>query len=224
MTKTRRQSKAKAAAQAAEAESQPSSPLPSQPSFTLDIPDDIDTEVLSLLLPEADLETPSKDAILALYRLVAVQAQEAENTQREVESLKADIERRDIELDQAVQDKETAVSDLESTLEKVREDLKQAKQEKDEIGTFVDNVGSPISHFVTAAARDALQTQLSSLSTSESASHTEVETLKHKIEDTEREKRDLIGVVSRLKEDGAQRDGKRSLWLGTLALKLILCV
>lgn len=136
MTKTRRQSKAKAAAQAAEAESQPSSPLPSQVAFTVDIPDDIDTDVLSLLLPETDLESPSRDGIIALYRLVAAQAQENETTQREFENLKADIERRDIELDQAVQDKETAVSELESTLEKVRVELEQAKQEKEESGTF----------------------------------------------------------------------------------------
>lgn len=31
--------------------------------------------------------------------------------------------------------------------------------------------------------------------------------MKHRIEDTEREKRDLVTVVSRLKEDGAQREG-----------------
>jgi nucleoprotein TPR len=45
------------------------------------------------------------------------------------------------------------------------------------------------------------------LSTSQSSSSTEVEILKHRVENTEREKRDLVGVVSRLKEDSAQREG-----------------
>ena len=63
-------------------------------------------------------------------------------------------------------------------------------------------------NIVPESARATLQTQLSSISTAESATHSEVEVLKHKIEDIEREKRDLIGVVSRLKEDGVQRDGE----------------
>lgn len=60
---------------------------------------------------------------------------------------------------------------------------------------------------IIAVARTALQQEISSLSSNQSASSTEVETFRHKVEDTEREKRDLMGVVSRLKEDIAQRDG-----------------
>ncbi|KAH9978869.1 hypothetical protein BGW80DRAFT_1557468 [Lactifluus volemus] len=37
-------------------------------------------------------------------------------------------------------------------------------------------------------------------------SSTELDSFRHKVEDTEREKRDLLGIVSRLKEDGAQHD------------------
>lgn len=59
-----------------------------------------------------------------------------------------------------------------------------------------------------AVSRNELQAKLASLSTSQSASSTEVETLRHRVEDVEREKRDLMGVVSRLKEDSTQRDGQ----------------
>ena len=62
-------------------------------------------------------------------------------------------------------------------------------------------------YYLAAVSKAALQTQLSSLSTSSSASSTELDTLKLRVEDTDREKRDLVGVVSRLKEDCAQRDG-----------------
>jgi len=55
-----------------------------------------------------------------------------------------------------------------------------------------------------------LQSQIATLSRTQSSSSTELDTLKHRVEDTEREKRDLVGVVSRLKEDSAQRDGMSS--------------
>ena len=58
-----------------------------------------------------------------------------------------------------------------------------------------------------AVARAALQAQLATISTSQTSSSAEVESLKHRIEDTEREKRDLVGIVSRLKEDASQREG-----------------
>ena len=45
------------------------------------------------------------------------------------------------------------------------------------------------------------------MSSTQSLSSTELDSFKHRVEDTEREKRDLFGVVSRLKEDSAQRDG-----------------
>ena len=62
----------------------------------------------------------------------------------------------------------------------------------------------------TASSRAALQAQINTLSSSQSSSSTEVDTLRHRVEDTEREKRDLVGVVSRLKEDSAQREGESS--------------
>ena len=63
-------------------------------------------------------------------------------------------------------------------------------------------------NFFVASSRTALQAQITALSTSQSSSSTEVDALKHRVEDTEREKRDLVGVVSRLKEDSSQREGQ----------------
>ena len=64
-------------------------------------------------------------------------------------------------------------------------------------------------YFLVASSRMGLQAQITALSTSQSSSSTEVDALKHRVEDTEREKRDLVGVVSRLKEDSSQREGER---------------
>ena len=62
---------------------------------------------------------------------------------------------------------------------------------------------------VIAVSQAALQSQIASLSTSQSSSSTEVDSLKHRVEDTEREKRDLVVVISRLKQEGAQREGTK---------------
>ncbi|KZT67236.1 hypothetical protein DAEQUDRAFT_729270 [Daedalea quercina L-15889] len=201
MMKTRRKSKAAAAAAAAEAaasqevaSTRENSPAPTpathDATITLAIPDDVDIGALSGLLPEIDLHTPSPDAIVALYRLVVAQASDNDATQRELEEARAEIDRKNVELEQALQDKESATVELDTTLDAVRKELEQVKREKDELAT----------------ARASLQAQITTLSTTQSTSSSEVEALKHKIEDTEREKRELVTVVSRLKEDGAQRE------------------
>lgn len=46
------------------------------------------------------------------------------------------------------------------------------------------------------------------VTSSQTSSSSEVELLKNRINDTEHEKRDLVGVVDRLKEDSAMRDGE----------------
>lgn len=61
---------------------------------------------------------------------------------------------------------------------------------------------------MTAQAQSSFKTEITSLSNSQSSSSSEVEALKHRVEDTEREKRDLVGVISRLKQESSQRDGK----------------
>lgn len=60
---------------------------------------------------------------------------------------------------------------------------------------------------VVVASRNSLQVELTSLTTSRSATSSEAELLKQRVDDTEREKRDLVTVISRLKEDATQREG-----------------
>lgn len=214
MTKTRRQSKAAAAASSADAPTRDPSPAPSVPPLphiaegVVSIPEDINYDVLSALLPDVSLESPSPDAIVTLYRLVVAHAGEVDVVQRELEDTKAELQRKDVELDQALQDRESATRDLESVSESVQNELRQTKQEKEAIRTWFVSRAWPthICHFVVAS-KIALEAQLASVSTSQTSTSTEVESLKHRIEDVEREKRDLVGVVSRLKEDAAQREG-----------------
>lgn len=143
MKRTRRQNK-QAAAAAAEAdapEDQPmheASPPPSQPTFTVAIPDDLDTEYLSGLLPdEINLDAPSPEDISVLYRVLISHALDLEASQRELEETKAEVERKDVELDQALQDKESGTQELEKALDNVQNELKQVKQERDEIGAWL---------------------------------------------------------------------------------------
>ena len=59
-----------------------------------------------------------------------------------------------------------------------------------------------------AASKSKLQNDIAELQHSQSQTVSETETLKHRVEDVEREKRDLVGVISRLKEEGTQRTGE----------------
>lgn len=59
-----------------------------------------------------------------------------------------------------------------------------------------------------AVDRARLQERLDAVSNTQTSSSAEVVTLKQRVEETEREKRDLMGVVSRLQEDAAQRDSE----------------
>ena len=63
-----------------------------------------------------------------------------------------------------------------------------------------------ISLSLVASNKD-LETRVSSFTSSQSSSVSDIDHLRNRVDETDREKRDLIGVVSRLKEDATQRDG-----------------
>ncbi|KZT09250.1 uncharacterized protein LAESUDRAFT_545404 [Laetiporus sulphureus 93-53] len=207
MMKTRRKSKAAAAAAAeaaaAEASTRDSSPAPAASqdvAFSVTIPNELDTNALVELIPDLNPSSPSPSAIVSLYRLLLSHASENDATRKELEEARAEIERKDVELDQALQDKESATRDLESALESVRAELQTAKSDKEELAT----------------SRNALRTQITAISTTQSAASTEVVLLKQKIEDVEREKRDLLTVVSRMEDDSTQRETEIQTLRGSL--------
>ena len=176
----------------------------------IEIPDDLDIESLQNILPDTSLTSPTPESILQLYRVLLAQVVEADSAQRALEEARAEGERKEVELDQALQDKESLSKDFDASLESLQSELKEVKHERDQLSTgptfnFI-RVDDP--NFFVASSRTTLQAQITALSTSQSSSSTEVDTLKHRVEDTEREKRDLVGVVSRLKEDSSQREGE----------------
>ena len=141
--RTRRKSKQAAAAAAAaeidieQAESVAPSDAPASPSkvdFSVSIPDDLDLEYLSRLLPDVSYESPSQDAILSLYRLIITQAGDLDGALRDLEESRAENERKDVELDQALQDRESSVSSLDVQVKALQEELVRVKQERDTLG------------------------------------------------------------------------------------------
>lgn len=203
MVKTRRKSKAVAAAAAAAAVSGASNEDHDGAStqgtedisisagrLSIPIPVDVDIEALSNLIPQVSFTNPTPDTIVSVYRLLLAQVAETDATQRDIEELRAEVERKDIELDQAVQDGETKSKDLETSLEAAQSKLSALTNERDEL----------------VESNNVLQAKIASLATSRTTSSTELDHLRHRVEECEKEKRDLIGVVSRLKEDASQRD------------------
>ncbi|KAG2147462.1 uncharacterized protein EDB93DRAFT_1147386 [Suillus bovinus] len=158
--------------------------------FSIPLPTDIDVEALSSLIPEVSFATPTPETIVSVYRLLLAQVTETNATQRDLEEARADVERKEVELDQAYQDAENKTKSLETSLENVQSQLTVTRQEKEQL----------------AASKSSLEAQISNLSTSQYTSSTELDQFKHRVEDAEREKRDLMGVVNRLKEDATQRD------------------
>lgn len=221
--KTRRQSKAKAAASATR-EPSPVPPTPTHADFALSIPEDIDLDVLSTLLPDTRLDTPSPDTIIALYRILVLQASEVEATQRTLEETQAELGRKDVELDQALQDRESVTKEFEALSESLQSELRQLKQEKQEIRALLLRVYCGTHGLIIiVASHTASEARLAALSSSQTVSSSEVETLRHRVEDVEREKRGLVDVVSRLKEDAAQREGEYIV-LGILSTHIYNCL
>ncbi|KAG2144206.1 hypothetical protein DEU56DRAFT_790720 [Suillus clintonianus] len=194
MVGTRRKSKAAAAAAVHHdhdgASTQGTDEFSHPQPFSVPLPIDIDVEELSSLIPEVSFATPTPETIVSVYRLLLAQVTETNATQRDLEEARAEVERREIELDQAYQDAENKTKSLESSLENVQNQLTVTRQEKEQL----------------AVSKSSLEAQISNFSTSQSSSSTELDQLKHRVEDAEREKRDLMGVVNRLKEDATQRD------------------
>jgi len=127
MMKTRRKSKAEAAAEAGlDGESQP---------ITIVLPDDVDEDTLLDMLPDFNLSAITSEDVITLYRLLLTQSVNLDATERERDELKAELERKDVELDQALQDKESATRDLETSIESTQQELEKVKQQFTQLGT-----------------------------------------------------------------------------------------
>jgi nucleoprotein TPR len=134
MTKTRR----KAREDAAHDDEEGSSHAGATTSLPVPVPEDIDLDYLSELLPNIpNLSLVTADAVAVLYKLVVGQNAELDNLRRDVDTLNAEVERRDVELDQALQDKETFSQEMGESMDSVQSDLQQVKQERDKLGLAV---------------------------------------------------------------------------------------
>ena len=140
--RTRRKSKAAAAAAAAEldvesvAASEAGTASQTRVDFSVPIPDDLDFDYLSKLLPDFSFETPSPDTVLSIYRLVVSQAISLESALHDLEESRAENERKDVELDQALQDRESSASSLEVQVKVLQEELTKVKQDRNALGEF----------------------------------------------------------------------------------------
>jgi nucleoprotein TPR len=115
--------------------------------FVVSIPEDVDLDSLSDLLPGTSLTSPSPEAIIALYRLLLAQALEGRSITQELDEARAELEKKDVELDQALQDRESMSRDLETSLESVHTQLNQMRDERDQLGTICYHLSS--AHYLT---------------------------------------------------------------------------
>ncbi|EIN12937.1 hypothetical protein PUNSTDRAFT_97919 [Punctularia strigosozonata HHB-11173 SS5] len=189
--KTRRRTKAAAAAAGDDDDNASQAGTDDgQGVLNITLPNDVDIDSLATLLPDVSFTSLTPSGAVALMKLIQTQAMMVDNTQRELEECKAEGEKKDVELDQALQDKENTAQELETALQLANDELKTVKEERDRL----------------AASQHTLQSQVASYNASQTSSSTELDTLRHRLDDSEREKRDLVAVITRLKEDITQRD------------------
>lgn len=106
-------------------------------ALSLSLPEDVDLEALSELLPDTNITSPTSDTVINVYRLLLAQALEGRSIALELDETRAEIDKKEVELDQALQDKETASRDLEEALEAVQIELKEVRQEREQLGSIV---------------------------------------------------------------------------------------
>ncbi|GJJ13307.1 hypothetical protein Clacol_007559 [Clathrus columnatus] len=194
--KTRRRSTRKTGSKGEQDDSSQAahSPSPSQVGpislLNIQLPDDISLDSLSSLVPEVSFDAPTSEGLIRVYRIILAQASDLANATSDLEEARAQLLRKDIELDQAVQDKETAVSELEQSTEVARNELATVIQQRDEV----------------VASQAALQSQMATLNVAQFSRSSDLDILQRRVDDSEREKRDLIAVVDRLRTDGTQAE------------------
>ena len=138
MMKTRRtgRSKSTASVTAATSQSAGTSQVEETHSLTIVAPQDLDVDILSSLLPDADLTAPNTEVVISVYRLLLQHVAELNATQRELDESRAEVEKKDVELDQALQDRESMSKELEQSQESVHVELEKSKREKEQLGTY----------------------------------------------------------------------------------------
>ncbi|CAE6498266.1 unnamed protein product [Rhizoctonia solani] len=176
MSRVRRSARKKTAAaedDAASTASYPMSPVIGQAAI---LPDDLlaaQDDLRSLLGVDVDLAQPSSELLFTAYRALLGVQEET----------RAEIVRKEVELEQVIQDHESRLNELESKLDESRQETEHERQKNSEL----------------TAANASLSARLESMS----ATSTDNNTLNRRVEEVEREKRDLLLVVDRLREDSA---------------------
>lgn len=125
MVETRRKSRATAAR---------SSPPLNEHGLEVELPEDLDQDTLSALLPDTNVATVTSETVISIYRALLLHTSELDAAQRELDQARAEVERKDVELDQVLQDRETSAKDLEVSLENAQNGLNQMQEERDKLG------------------------------------------------------------------------------------------
>ncbi|CAE6518386.1 unnamed protein product [Rhizoctonia solani] len=172
-TRTRRSTRKKTTAPEDDAASTASYPM-SPVIAPASLPDDLlaaQDDLRSLLGVDVDLAQPTNELLFTVYRTLLGVQEEA----------RAEIVRKDVELEQAIQDHESRLNELESRLDESRQETEYERQKNSEL----------------TSANAALNARLGSMS----ATTTDNTALSRRVEEVEREKRDLLLAVDRLRED-----------------------
>ncbi|KIY46697.1 hypothetical protein FISHEDRAFT_46885 [Fistulina hepatica ATCC 64428] len=167
-----------------------------------EIPDDLDVEALASLVPGIEASKPTSEHIIALYRVVL----ESVELRGEIDALQAAKERSEVELDQALQDRESLAHDKDVQLAEKDAEIEQLRQANED-----DKLESGRYDSALAECKNEIDALKDALSKKDDALRDrvgQIQTKEDEVAAVLKEKRDLVGVISRIKAEDEEREAE----------------
>lgn len=175
----------------------------------LELPSDIDVDQLEELLPDVSPSKLTPDAAVQLYKFILDQARAINDLGVQLEQSQSESLKKEIELDQTLQDHDMRFKELDDALSSRSAEVERLNKEYEAIGELMAARAVPdlLTMSEIASTRAILESEKASFSKSQIISSSEIEKLRFNAADHEREKRDLLSVIERLRSEDDLRDG-----------------
>jgi TolA-binding protein len=179
-------------------------------TIEVELPSDFDVDQLAEMFPNVQLRQPNSQTIAMVYKSLLEQSHSIHTLNLQIEEMRSENMRKEIELDQTLQEHDVRFKELEQNLSLKSSEVDSMKRQNEELCSLsireFDFCASNFSLLV--ASRDRLEIERDRFNQHNTASASEVESLKVQVTEHEREKRDLVGIIARLRSEN--EDGDRT--------------
>lgn len=143
------------------------------------------------LLPLEKITAPDAALILSIYTFLAGKVPDLQSSASKLESLQAESQRREIEVESTLNEAERARAEAEQRAEAAAAEASSANAEKEK----------------HREESERIRTELEVVKSSSESGNSALSQLQERVVNVEQEKRDLLTVLDREKEESARRAG-----------------